>query len=69
MTILETLVCLFVVVYLVLRFILALEEHRCQKKWFATKVNRIKIDPNVTRAELCELYVDFCRKNNCKVDF
>lgn len=69
MTILETLVCLFFVVYISLSFILALKERHYQKKWFATKVNRIKIDPNVTRAELCELYVDFCRKNNCKVEF
>lgn len=40
-----------------------------QKKWDAVKANRIRIDPNVTKAELCELYVDFCDQYDCDVEF
>lgn len=42
---------------------------KCQKKWDAVKANRRRIDPNVSNAELCELYVDFCDKYDCKVEF
>jgi hypothetical protein len=40
-----------------------------QKKWDEVKANRIRIDPNVTKAELCELYVDFCDKYDYHVEF
>ena len=43
------------------------EKH--QRKWDAVKENRIRIDPDVSTAELCELYVEFCDNHDCKVEF
>jgi hypothetical protein len=40
-----------------------------QKKWDEVKAHRIRVDPNVTNAELCEMYVEFCDKYDCKVEF
>lgn len=42
---------------------------KCQKKWDAVKANRRRIDPDVSNAELCELYVDFCCEYDCNVEF
>ena len=43
------------------------EKH--QRKWDSVKENRIRIDPDVSHAELCELFVEFCDKYDCKVEF
>ena len=40
-----------------------------QKMWNRRKSNTIRINPAITNAELCEKYVRFCKRNNCKVDF
>ena len=40
-----------------------------QKLWDKAKSNRIRIDPAITIAELCELYVTFCDEHDCKVEF
>jgi hypothetical protein len=40
-----------------------------QRKWDAEKANRRRIDPDVSNAELCELYVDFCCEYDCNVEF
>lgn len=40
-----------------------------QKIWNKKKADIIAIDLAITTAELCEIYVRFCKKNKCKVDF
>lgn len=42
---------------------------KCQKKWDEVKANRIRVGPYVSNAELCEMYVEFCDKYDCKVEF
>ena len=40
-----------------------------QKKWNKEKSTRIRYNPQITRAELCEYFVMFCSRNDCKVKF
>ena len=65
----EFLMYLFIFSYFLAETILAIRNHKCQKKWNESKAKLIKIDPAITRAEMCEQYVMFCKRNDCKVDF
>ena len=67
--ILGVLVEVFVFFNFIADLILIIRNNKYQKKWNETKAKLIKIDPNITRAELCEQYVMFCKRNKCKVDF
>ena len=40
-----------------------------QKMWDKEKAMRLRVDPAITKAELCEQYVMFCNRNGCKVEF
>ena len=40
-----------------------------QKMWYEEKAMRKRVNPMITRAELCEQYVMFCKRNDCKVEF
>jgi hypothetical protein len=60
-----TLVC----VYVFADLIYSIRNVRYQKLWNKEKAMREKIDPAITRAELCEQYVMFCKRNGCKVKF
>lgn len=55
--------------YIFAEFIYSIRNLKYQKKWNERKAKIIKVDPAITRAELCEQYVMFCKKNSCKVDF
>jgi hypothetical protein len=59
----------FIFVYVLTDLIFTIRERKYQKKWNEYKAKLIKIDPAITRAELCEQYVMFCKRNNCKVEF
>ena len=65
----EFLMYLFIFSYVFAEFIFAIRDRKYQKKWNIEKEKRIKIDPAITRAELCEQYVMFCKRNGCKVEF
>lgn len=67
--ILVTLMKIFIFFYVVADLVLTIRDTKYQKKWNETKGKLIKIDPNITRAELCEQYVTFCERNDCVVDF
>ena len=60
---------LFILLYVIVDLISAARNIRYQKVWRLKKSSIVRIDPNITRAELCEEYVMFCKRNNCKVDF
>ena len=60
---------LLAVAYVTLGFILSERNARCQKLWDKEKAMRIRNNPSISRAELCEYYVMFTLRNNCKVDF
>lgn len=40
-----------------------------QKRWEREKAMRMRMRPSISRAELCEQYVMFCKRNDCKVEF
>lgn len=40
-----------------------------QKIWNEKKTFYLKVKPSMSNAELCEQYVMFCKRNECKVDF
>lgn len=67
--ILGVLVEIFIFLYVLADLVLTIRDIKYQKKWNETKAKLIKIDPAITRAELCEQYVMFCKRNNCKVEY
>lgn len=60
---------IFAFLYFFINLIIALRNRKYQKLWNNKKANIIRIDPHITRAELCEQFVMFCMRNNCKVEF
>ena len=58
-----------VFLYVVFDLILTARNIRYQKLWRLKKSSLVRFDPAITRAELCEQYVMFCKVNNCKVDY
>ena len=55
--------------YVICDFILLIRNMRYQKEWEKEKAMRMRTKPAITRAELCEYYVMFCLRNECKVEF
>lgn len=47
----------------------SIRNKKYQKLWNKEKATRQRIDPNISRAELCEQYVMFCKRNSCKVEY
>ena len=60
---------LILLAYILVDLILSREDIRYQKLWYKEKALLIKRKPAISRAELCEYYVMFCLRNDCKVDF
>ena len=60
---------LFVFLYVIIDLVLAARNTKYQKLWRLNKSTLLRIDPAITNAELCEKYVMFCKRNNCKVEF
>ena len=40
-----------------------------QKLWYKEKLMRLRATPRISNADLCEYYVMFCKRNDCKVEF
>ena len=55
--------------YVVFDLLIAARNAKYQKLWRLKKSTLLRIDPAITRAELCEEYVMFCNRNDCKVEF
>lgn len=68
-TILYLLVDIFVFLYVLVELIMLIRNAKYQKIWEREKALRLRVDPAITRAELCEYYVMFCKRNDCKVEF
>lgn len=60
---------IFMFLYVFADLIYSIRNRKYQKKWDKEKAMRVKIDPAITRAELCEQYVMFCKRNACKVEY
>lgn len=61
------LIALFI--YFAAKIILMLGEKEYQKLWYKEKAIHLRAKPRVSNAELCEQYVMFCKRNNCRVKF
>jgi hypothetical protein len=55
--------------FVVADFVLLARNIKYQVLWNKKKAKIVKIDPAITRAELCEQYVIFCKVNRCKVEY
>ena len=60
---------ILVTLYVICDLILAVRNKKYQKLWRLRKSTLVRIDPAITRAELCEQYVMFCKRNNCNVEY
>lgn len=60
---------IFILIYVIVDLILAARNIRYQRLWRLKKSSLVRVDPMITRAELCEEYVMFCKRNNCKVEY
>ena len=49
--------------------ILSIRNRIYQKKWDKEKIVFKKTNPKASKAELCEYFVIFCLRNDCKVNF
>ena len=67
--ILGMLVEILMFLYVAADLFLTVRNNKYQRKWNEEKATRVRIDPAITRAELCEQYVMFCKRNECKVEF
>ena len=55
--------------YAVSGFVYVIRKNKYQKLWNNKKAMTLRVDPAISRAELCEQYVMFCKRNNCNVEF
>lgn len=60
---------IFLWVFVIASIILMIRSLKYQRLWNKQKAMIVKVDPAITRAELCEQYVMFCIRNNCKVEY
>lgn len=61
----ETLAC----IYIFADLICSIRNIKYQKLWNKEKAMRLRVDPAISKADLCEQYVMFCKRNGCKVEF
>jgi hypothetical protein len=67
--ILITIAELILLLFVTMTLILTARNNKFQKLWDKEKADILRIEPAITRAELCERYVMFCKRNDCKVEF
>ena len=65
MAIIET----FIFLYALANFINYVRVKKYQKLWYKEKVILLRAKPRVSNAEICERYVMFCKRNDCKVEY
>ena len=58
-----------ILLYLISNIVFAVRTKKLQKEWNKEKAIKLRLIPRISNAELCEYYVMFCKRNDCKVDF
>ena len=69
MNITVALVCVIIFAYGLISLMFAIRDKIYQKEWYKEKAMRIRQNPKISRAELCEYFVMFCLRNSCKVEY
>ena len=67
--ILILIVGILILSYILIAIIYSIRKKKYQKLWNKEKAMRIRIDPNISKGELCDQYVMFCKRNDCNVEF
>ena len=67
--VIRILIQLFILVYVLTDLVLIIDDRKYQKLWNKEKAMRIKLEPDISKAKLCEYFVMFCLRNNCNVEF
>ena len=65
----EVFCCILLLLVGIVFVMLIARTAKYQKLWEKEKALRIRIKPNISRAELHEYYIMFCKRNNCDVEF
>lgn len=60
---------IFITLYIVADLFLAIRNNKYQRLWNIEKVEAIRNNSVENYPELCERYVNFCRRNDCQVRF
>lgn len=69
MDILFVIACAILIISMICDAIMAIRDYMFQKKWDDEKDEIIRNQPDITAAELCAKYVDFCAENHCLVEY
>ena len=64
-----TLMFVIFLLYVLFNLMITIRDRIYQKEWNKEKAIRIRYNPKISRAELCEYFVMFCLRNECKVEF
>ena len=59
----------FIYLYVFANVIYSIRNKKYQKLWDKEKAMRLRSKPAISRADLCEQYVMFCKRNSCNVEF
>jgi hypothetical protein len=69
LNILSVIIQVFACLYLIVDIIYSIRSKKLQKEWDEERAMRVRMNPAISRAELCEQYVMFCKRNGGKVEF
>jgi hypothetical protein len=62
-------ICVVISISLLVDLVKSIRTEKYQRYWDKEKALRKRMNPRITNAELCEYYVMFCKRTDCKVDF
>ena len=60
---------LILLMYSIVLIVLIIRNARYQKLWNLKKATLLRVDPMISRGDLCEQIVMFCKRNDCRIDF
>ena len=60
---------ILIFLYAFSNFVYYIRNKKYQKLWYKEKVILLRAKPRVSNAEICEKYVMFCKRNDCKVEY
>ena len=59
----------FILLYVFVNFASSVRNKKYQKLWNREKETRLRLHPTTSNAQLCEYYVMFCKRHDCKVEY
>ena len=62
-------ISLILLMYSAALIFLIIRNAKYQKLWNLKKETFLRVNPHVSRGDLCDQFVMFCKRNNCRIDF